>query len=686
MKTAQHQAVITSQALRTAAIEGLRRMAPSVLMKNPIMASVALGAVLTTVTAVIHAAGGQPFAFAAHVSFWLWFTVWSSTTAESLAEGRGKARASALRGGQQNVQAVRIVNGIAEHVEATTLVQGDVIRCDAGSVIPVDGEVILGMAMVDESAITGESAPVLRAAGGDRSAVTGGTTVRSDSIDVRVVAAIGSGFVDRLIKLIEQAHRQPTPNERALQIVLLSLSSVFLVVVAAMPILMSYAGVPASATTGIVGLVALFVCLIPTTIGGLLPAIGIAGMDRLIARNVVALSGRAIEAAGDADVLLLDKTGTITYGNRRAASLIPAHGVDYATLEKAVIMASVHDDTPEADSIRDLVPEPSWPSIVPTAATPIPFSAHSRISGTDVNTSEGTVSYRKGAVDAIVAASRAAGNTVDETLLACARDIARQGATPLLVSRQSVILGLVDLRDTVKPGIRERLQKLRSHGIRSIMITGDNPLTAAAIAAQAGVDDTMAEATPDDKLARIVAEQREGRLVAMIGDGTNDAPALAQADVGIAMVSGTQAAREAASMIDLDNDPTKILDVVDVGKQLLRTRGALTTFSIANDVSKYVAILPAMFVGMWPTLLPPERTAQLNVLGLSSPENAILAAVIFNALAIGLLVPLAMAGNREISGSPERTLRRNLLVYGLGGIVAPFPSITLIDMILQVLL
>lgn len=685
MTPARKQPVVTVQALRTAAYDGLRRMTPATLVKQPIMACVAIGAVTTSATALLQGLAGQPFGFAAHISFWLWFTVWSSTTAESFAEGRGKARASSLRGGQQHRTAVRVMGSTQETVDARTLEPGDVIRCAAGTVIPVDGEVIHGMAMVDESAITGESAPVLRASGGDRSAVTGGTTVRSDSIDIRVVAPIGHGFVDRLIALIEQANRQPTPNERALQIVLLSLTGIFLVVVSTMPILMSYAGIPSSTTSGIVGLVALFVCLIPTTIGGLLPAIGIAGMDRLIARNVVAMSGRAIEAAGDVDVLLLDKTGTITFGNRRATTLTPATGIAYEKLARGVYLASIHDDTAEGDSIRSLVADAGLLPDIPESTTAVAFSAHSRVSGTDVHTPSGTVRYRKGAVDAMVATSTAAGYAADPSLLAAARDVARQGATPLLVTVDDVIIGLVDLRDTVKPGIRERIQQLRLHGIRSVMITGDNPLTAAAIAAEAGVDDYMAEATPDDKLERIRAEQREGRLVAMIGDGTNDAPALAQSDVGIAMVSGTQAAREAASMIDLDNDPTKILDVVDVGKQLLRTRGALTTFSIANDVSKYVAILPAMFVGMWPSILPANLSAQLNILGLSSPEHAILSAVIFNAIAIGLLVPLAMTGNRDVAGSPERTLRKNLLLYGLGGLVAPFLSIPLIDLILQAL-
>ncbi len=685
MKSRPTQRVPDASAIRVAAIEGLRRITVKHLRRNIIMGLVAVGALITLATTLFQIVLGQPWGSSLAICFWLWFTVWSAMAAESFAEGRGKARASSLRGGREGLKA-RLLRGDKEYVvDAATLQPGDLIACSAGEVIPVDGEVVAGVAMIDESAITGESAPVLRSSGGDRSAVTGGTTIRSDSVTICVQSAVGHGFVDRLIALIEQANRQPTPNERALSIVLQALTAIFLVVVVTLPLLMWYAGVPANTTTGVVGLVALFVCLIPTTIGGLLPAIGIAGMDRLVARNVVALSGRAIEAAGDVDVLLLDKTGTITYGNRKASEIIPAAGKRHDEIARLAYLASIYDETPEGESIRHLVVDAYGPQEHPQQAADVPFSAHTRLSGIDLPASQSVTQIRKGAVDVIASQCEAAGNPVNEVLLTTASELARKGSTPLLISVDDLSVGLVELRDIVKPGIRDRFERMRQYGIRTVMITGDNPLTAATIAAEAGVDEYIAQARPEDKLERIRFEQVRGNLVAMIGDGTNDAPALAQADVGIAMVSGTQAAREAATMIDLDNDPTKILDVVDVGKELLRTRGALTTFSIANDVSKYVAILPAMFASMWPTLLPTSITEALNVLQLQTPESAILSAVIFNAIVIGLLLPLALRGNRDKGRRPEQMLRKNLLIYGLGGIVAPFPSIKLIDMLISLL-
>ena len=661
---------ILSPAQLTEALPGaLRKLDPRALLATPVMLVVEAGAAVTTVIAVV-----DPSVLGWLVTVWLWLTVVFGTLAESVAEGRGKAQAASLRALQTQTTAHRRTpSGGVEEVASTSLHTGDVVVVAAGERIPGDGEVVVGVASVDESAVTGESAPVIRESGGDRSAVTGGTVVLSDQIDVRITSEPGASFVDRMIALVEGSERQRTPNEMALNVLLSALTVVFLVVVVSLWPVAEYAG----ARQPVLVLVALLVCLIPTTIGALLSAIGIAGMDRLVRRNVLAMSGRAVEAAGDIDVLLLDKTGTITLGNRHATELLALDGVEADELARAALLASLADETPEGRSVVALV-EGALETVAarPRPATPadavfVEFSATTRMSGIDTGGRE----IRKGAASAVTAW---VGRT-DPQLDGLVEQVSSSGGTPLVVADSERLLGVIHLKDVVKPGMRERFDELRAMGIRTVMITGDNATTAKAIAAEAGVDDFLAEATPEDKLALIRQEQEGGRLVAMCGDGTNDAPALAQADVGVAMNTGTVAAKEAGNMVDLDSDPTKLIEVVEIGKQLLITRGALTTFSIANDVAKYFAILPAMFVVAFPAL------DVLNVMQLSSPASAILSAVVFNALIILVLIPLALRGVRYVPASASSLLRRNLLLYGVGGLVAPFVGIKLLDLLISLI-
>ncbi|MFG1236170.1 potassium-transporting ATPase subunit KdpB [Xanthobacter autotrophicus DSM 597] len=655
-----------------------KKLDPRAMVKNPVMFVVEVVALLTTILFVRDVvAGGSGLGFSFQIILWLWFTVLFANFAEAVAEGRGKAQADSLRRTRAETQA-KLLTGAGNdwrEVAGTSLKVGDVVLVEAGDVIPSDGEVVEGVASVNEAAITGESAPVIRESGGDRSAVTGGTTVISDQIKVRITAAAGSTFLDRMIHLVEGAERQKTPNEIALNILLAGMTLIFVFATASIPSFAAYAG----GTISVVVLVALFVTLIPTTIGALLSAIGIAGMDRLVRFNVLAMSGRAVEAAGDVDTLLLDKTGTITLGNRQAAEFRPVRGVTAQELADAAQLASLADETPEGRSIVVLAKEKyaiRGRDMATLNAHFVPFTAQTRMSGVDV---DGSV-IRKGAVDAILKDLQASGAGArplsPETLRevqAIAEEIGKAGGTPLAVARDGKVLGVVYLKDIVKGGIRERFAELRRMGIRTVMITGDNPLTAAAIAAEAGVDDFLAEATPEAKLKLIRDEQAKGKLVAMCGDGTNDAPALAQADVGVAMNTGTVAAREAGNMVDLDSDPTKLIEIVEIGKALLMTRGSLTTFSIANDVAKYFAIIPAMFVAFYPQL------GALNVMGLASPQSAILSAIIFNALIIIALIPLALKGVTFRPIGAAALLKRNLLIYGLGGIVVPFAGIKLID-------
>jgi len=648
-----------------AAREAVIKLDPRQLVRNPVMFTTAVAALLATVI-LLHnllVGSGTPL-FEAQLVFWLWLTVLFGNFAEALAEGRGKAQAMALRSTKDQLVALRIGrDGSTEQVAATLLRAGDLVLVRAGMQIPADGEVVQGVASVNEAAITGESAPVIREAGGDRSAVTAGTTVISDEIQVKVTAEPGSGFLDRMIALVEGASRQKTPNEIALTILLTALTLIFLVAVGTLPAFAAYAG----GSIAVPVLVALFVALIPTTISGLLSAIGIAGMDRLLRFNVMAKSGRAVEAAGDIGTLLLDKTGTITIGDRQASEFVTLPGVAEVDLVSAARLSSLMDPTPEGRSIVVLA---GGPVALPDGAEPVAFTAQTRVSGIDLPGR----SIRKGAVDAVLKLGDFPPEAV-AALKAATDRIAQSGGTPLAVVDGGRLLGAIHLKDVIKAGISERFGELRRMGIRTVMITGDNPLTAAAIAAEAGVDDFLAEATPEQKLAYIRKEQAEGKLVAMCGDGTNDAPALAQSDVGVAMNTGTQAAREAGNMVDLDSDPTKLIEIVGIGKQLLMTRGALTTFSIANDVAKYFAILPAIFVVLYPSL------GVLNVMGLASPESAILSAIVFNALIIPLLVPLALRGVAYRPMPAEAMLRRNLLVYGLGGVIAPFVGIKLIDLV-----
>jgi len=676
-------ALFDAAILRRAALDSFRKLDPRGLVRNPVIFVTEVVALLVTVLGVRDMVTGQPFAFAIAIAVWLWLTVLFATFAEAVAEGRGRARADALRRARTDTIAKRLIGtdrSRTMNVPAPDLKRGDLVLVEAGDLIPSDGEIVEGVASVNESAITGESAPVIREAGGDRSAVTGGTLVVSDWLIVRITAEPGSTFIDRMIALVEGAERRKTPNEIALDILLAGLTIIFLVAVVTLVGLAQYSGTVISVTI----LAALLVTLIPTTIGGLLSAIGIAGMDRLIRFNVVATSGRAVEAAGDVDTLLLDKTGTITFGNRAAAGFYPVPGVDERSLAEASVLSSLGDDTPEGRSILAFARDRYGVAIeAPAGAAVVPFSANTRVSGLDA----AGRSWRKGAVDSVLALADGNGNgNGDGLALAKARvpqaftdavdRIARSGGTPLAVITDRRLQGVIELKDIVKPGIRERFDSLRRMGIRTVMITGDNKVTAAAIATEAGVDDFLAQATPQDKLQYIRKVQAEGRLVAMCGDGTNDAPALAQADVGVAMQTGTQAAREAGNMVDLDSDPTKLIEVVEIGKQLLITRGSLTTFSIANDVSKYFAILPAVFVATYPEL------GAMNIMRLHSPQSAILSAVIFNALIIVALVPLALRGVRFTPVGAAALLRRNLLVYGLGGLIAPFIGIKLIDLLL----
>ncbi|MBZ4395166.1 potassium-transporting ATPase subunit KdpB [Myxococcus sp. MISCRS1] len=664
--------------LKPALLDSLKKLHPRDVARNPVMFVVWAGSLLTTVLVVKDLVSprtdGAPLWFTVSVALWLWFTVLFANFAEAVAEGRGKAQAGALRKMRKDTTARRLSEGREERVPAPDLRKGDLVVCEAGDLIPGDGEVVEGIASVDESAITGESAPVIRESGGDRSAVTGGTKVLSDRIVVRIAVNPGESFLDRMIGLVEGAARQKTPNEVALHILLVGLTVVFLLACVSLVPLALYSGVPLSGTA----VVALLVCLIPTTIGGLLSAIGIAGMDRLLRKNVLAMSGRAVEAAGDVDTLLLDKTGTITLGNRMATELLPMPGVRLEELAEAAQLASLADETPEGRSIVTLVKDTYKlrpRELLAHQATFVPFTAQTRMSGCDLVEPHAR-SIRKGAVDAIVKHVQGQGGPVPSELALAAGRIGDAGGTPLAVAEGSRLLGIIHLKDVVKGGIRERFDRFRAMGIRTVMITGDNPRTAAAIAREAGVDDFLAEATPEAKLALIRTEQAKGKLVAMTGDGTNDAPALAQADVGVAMNTGTQAAKEAGNMVDLDSNPTKLLEVVEVGKQLLMTRGTLTTFSIANDVAKYFAILPALFMGVFPQIAP------LNVMGLTSPFSAILAAVIFNALIIIALIPLALRGVRYRPLGAAALLRRSLLIYGLGGVIVPFVGIKALDVLL----
>ncbi len=664
---------------RRAVVESLKKLSPHIMVRNPVMFIVEVGSVFTTALLIrdILSSGQHPAPlwFTASVSIWLWFTVIFANFAEAVAEGRGKAQADSLRKIRKDTPAQLVRDGIETEVSSTALVRDDVVVVRAGEVIPGDGEVIEGIASVDESVVTGESAPVIRESGGDRSAVTGGTRVLSDEIRVRITAGPGSSFLDRMIALVEGSSRQKTPNEIALHILLVGLTLVFLLVSVTLVPLAMYSGIALSVTV----IAALLVCLIPTTIGGLISAIGIAGMDRLIRKNVLAMSGKAVEAAGDIDTLLLDKTGTITLGNRMASELIPVDGVSPEHLAEAAFQASIADETPEGRSIVSLIGSQyetaGFEKNLAGDVEYIPFSAYSRMSGCDFN---GTI-VRKGAVDTICAFVEGAGGIVVPEVRQAAERIGEDGGTPLAVSHNTEILGIIHLKDMVKDGIGDRFERFRAMGIKTLMITGDNPKTAAAIAKEANVDGFLAEATPEKKMALIKEEQEKGRLVAMTGDGTNDAPALAQADVGIAMNTGTQAAKEAANMVDLDSDPTKLLEVVEVGKQLLMTRGTLTTFSIANDVAKYFAILPAMFAGVYPEIAP------LNVMHLASPASAILSAVIFNAIIIILLIPLALRGVKYRPLGAARLLKRSLMIYGVGGVAAPFIGIKAIDIILKAL-
>ncbi len=655
---------------RPALVQALVKLDPRQLARSPVMLVVELTAIFTTVLCFLPDADVPTFV-AAQIALWLWFTVLFANFAEALAEGRGKARADSLKAGSEGLSArCRQADGSFKIVPAANLRKGDVVRVEAGEMIPGDGEVIEGIAAVNEAAITGESAPVIRESGGDRSAVTGNTRLVSDWLLVKITTNPGESTLDRMIALVEGAKRQKTPNEVALDILLIGLTLIFLLVVVTLQPFAHFA----NGSLPLVFLVALLVTLIPTTIGGLLSAIGIAGMDRLVRLNVIAKSGRAVEAAGDVHVLLLDKTGTITFGNRRCSAVYAAPGVSGRELAEGALFASLADETAEGKSIveflRGLHPQPA-----PETLTAVPFSAETRLSGVDY---QGRV-YRKGAVDSLLAFLGQQRTDLSPALAREIDKIAQSGGTPLLVCADGKLLGAIHLKDVVKPGIRERFAELRKLGIRTVMVTGDNPLTAAAIAAEAGVDDVLAEATPEKKLARIRHEQNDGRLVAMCGDGANDAPALAQADVGMAMNDGTQAAREAANMVDLDSDPTKLLDVVQIGKELLVTRGALTTFSIANDIAKYFAILPALFASIYPQL------GVLNIMHLSSPQSAILSAIVFNALIIVVLIPLALRGVRVQAASAAALLRRNLLIYGVGGIVVPFVGIKVIDMLLTAL-
>ena len=684
--------VQTQSLLKNAIPEAFKKLHPAVQWRSPVMFIVYLGSIFSSILGIYAVATGQAQSgFTVSIALWLWFTIVFANFAEAYAEGRSKAQSDALKGLKKSTDARLLeggqVNGAQTIVSSDSLRAGDVVWVEQGETIPADGEIIEGVATVDESAITGESAPVIRAAGSDFCSVTGGTLLVSDYLVVRVNANPGESFLDQMIGMVEGAKRQKTPNEIALTILLVALSMVFVLVVGSLyaysVFSVDYAG--ALQPMSMIALVALLVCLIPTTIGGLLSAIGVAGMNRMMQANVMASSGRAVETAGNIDVLLLDKTGTITFGNRMASEFLPATGVDTNTLLQVAYRCSKSDTTPEGSSIVKLALELSpnqhmqLPSDWHEEGVEIPFSAQTRMSGVDVQSSAGVHVLRKGSEMAIRTHMEEMGGNFPESVTQSVHRVAASGATPLVVSLDATVLGVVVLKDIVKPGIKERFEQLRQMGIKTVMITGDNPLTAAAIASEAGVDDFLAEATPEQKLNRIRSYQSQGLLVAMTGDGTNDAPALAQADVAVAMNSGTQAAKEASNMVDMDSDPTKLIEIVQTGKQLLMTRGALTTFSIANDIAKYFAIIPALFMPMFPEL------GMLNVMGLHSPESAILSAVIFNALIIIVLIPLAMKGVKYRPEAISTTLRRNVLMYGLGGVLVPFVAIKCIDVVLSVL-
>jgi K+-transporting ATPase ATPase B chain len=662
--------------IRSAMLDSVKKLDLRALRRNPVMFVVTLGAALTTAIALKDATFGGDLRFDLQISLWLWFTVLFANFAEALAEGKGRAQAETLRQARSEAMACRLLpDGGAEQVPALQLKKGDLVAAESGETIPSDGEIEKGVALVDESAITGESAPVVREAGGDLSGVTGGTRVLSGCLQVRITADPGETFLDRMIAMVESAKRQKTPNERALEIMLIGLTALFVVVVLSLEAFAGYMGLIISVPI----LVSLLVCLMPTTIGGLLPAIGIAGMDRLLEHNVISLSGRAVEAAGDVNVVLMDKTGTITLGNRMATEFIPADEVNKDELAEAAMLSSLADDTPEGRSIvalaKDKLGVRGRDIRAPPGSSFMPFSAETRMSGLCWDDRE----IRKGAMDAIEKFVLEKDGSMPDRIRNAVTGIAKDGGTPLVVADGSRVLGAIRLKDVVKEGIKERLSNLRKMGIRSVMVTGDNPITAAAIAAEAGIDDFIGQAKPESKLEAIRGYQRGGQLVAMIGDGTNDAPALAQADVAVAMNAGTQAAREAANMIDLDSNPAKLLDIVEIGKQILITRGALTTFSVANDVSKYFAILPALFASHYPML------DALNVMQLATPTSAVLSAVIFNAIIIPLLIPLALRGVRFRPATVSAMLRRNLLIYGLGGLVVPFIGIKLIDILVILL-
>ena len=677
---AEPQGLFDNKIIASATVDALRKLDPRALMKNPVIFVTEVVSLLVTLFFIRDLAARDGTAwFSGQIAAWLWFTVLFANFAEAVAEGRGKAQADTLRRTRSDTRAKRYIDpenlsDVVEGINALDLRLGDLVLVEAGDIIPGDGEIVEGVASVNESAITGESAPVIREAGGDRSAVTGGTTVLSDFIKVRITSAPGSTFIDRMIALVEGAERQKTPNELALSILLAGLTIIFLIVCVTLWPLARYSGTELTATV----LIALLVCLIPTTIGGLLSAIGIAGMDRLVRFNVIATSGRAVEAAGDVDTLLLDKTGTITFGNRMATEFAPVKGVRAEDLAGAALASSLADETPEGRSIVALaksdfgLAEPTFKS---GTTVVVPFTAQTRISGVDA----GGRSIRKGAIDSILRYLDLPIERTPPEFRQAVERIAMSGGTPLAVAEDGRLMGVIHLKDIVKPDIKERFAALRAMGIRTVMVTGDNPITAAAIASEAGVDDFLAEATPEDKLAFIRKEQSGGRLIAMCGDGANDAPALAQADVGVAMQTGTQAAREAGNMVDLDSNPTKLIEIVEIGKQLLMTRGSLTTFSIANDVAKYFAILPALFVAAYPQL------AALNVMRLTSSQSAILSAVIFNALIIIALIPLALKGVAYRPVGAAALLRRNLLIYGLGGLILPFIGIKAIDLVVAAL-
>ncbi len=680
--------LFTNKDVLTGILNSFRKLSPRDQIRNPVMFIVFLGAIITTGIVTTEVLSSKFSSFNFQICIWLWITLLLANFAEAIAEGKGKAQAESLKNVKKETTAKLWTGKTHSPVPAAYLKKGELVVCEAGDVIPGDGEVVEGIASVDESAITGESAPVIRESGGDRSAVTAGTKVISDRIIIRITAAQGESYIDKLISMVEGASRQPTPNEIALSILLVALTAVFVLAVGSLKGFMQYSEVQSGAETSLATipvLIALLVCLIPTTIGGLLSAIGISGMERLLQKNVIAKSGRAVEAAGDVDVLLLDKTGTITLGNRQASEFIPAPYANAEEVARAAFLASVRDETPEGRSIVKLA-DSSFKlrniEFKDHSSRFIAFSAETRMSGLDLEENGANSSYRKGAPDSVIKWVLSNGGEVHPTTKNSVEKIAKSGGTPLLVAHNTRILGVIHLKDIVKSGIKERFQELRRMGIKTVMITGDNPLTAAAIAAEAGVDDFLAEATPESKMSKIREEQKAGRMVAMVGDGTNDAPALAQADVGVAMNTGTQAAREAANMVDLDSNPTKLIEVVETGKQLLMTRGALTTFSIANDVAKYFAILPALFTGLY-VLNGTPILGSLDIMGLDSPQSAILSAVIFNALIIAFLIPLALRGVAYQALPAKDILRKNLLIYGVGGVIVPFVGIKIIDLIIS---